>query len=83
MEEAVREKGSNKIEMKKSVDKRASLRMKNMARDSSIFKNEGLEMVEFLATYFMDVERHMESIDEYLQKKRIHFLLELRSKMTP
>ena len=82
MEEAVREKGPNRLERKNSVDRRASLRMKNMARDSSMFRNEGLQMVEFLAAYFMDVERHMESIGEYMQKKRIHFLLELRSKMS-
>ena len=61
---------------------RGSIRLKNMGRDSSLFRQEGLGIIEHLANYFGDVNRNIENIEEYCEKKRIHFLLELKNKMS-
>lgn len=37
--------------------------------------------METLAGYFQNVEKHMDLIDDFCEKKRIYYLLELKAKM--
>lgn len=81
MEQIAKERPS-RVERRKSVmDKRGSIKLKNLNRESLLFTKEELGTVEVLATYFENVESHLELIDEFCVKKRISFLSELRCKM--
>jgi hypothetical protein len=46
-----------------------------------LLSRDEMSLTENLAAYLQDVERYIENIDDFCEKRRMHFLKEMKSKM--
>ena len=78
MEEVIR--GRGRFIRRNSIDRVGAIKSKNTNRES-IMGRDNIGAIENLTILFQDVEKYAEHIDEFYEKRQMHFLKEMKAKM--